>query len=479
MIIKTNVVGGGGKLIIGDITTQDKSTDQTFMLCDGQQLLGDTIEYQNIEPYINNDNKTVIHLANPTTPQFGAELFYVNNTYIRCDYTTRTKLYVSTDLVNWTAKTTINNANGWTVYSVDYINGNWLVVLNYSSNRVLWLSTDNMTTWTQKISYSTSARYMTVKVFGDIVLANNSTLRISVDNGVTWDLCYSAQVYATDVNYNNGLYYFMSGNNVVKSTDLVNWTSTSMGMPNLTLFKGYFIRWNTYGKVDKSQDLTTWTTINTQNTSYSEPKILTTDNTLILFRKNGATGYYSYKTTVNLSSWTAEYYIYEEVINTTFDLIKLNNKYYLHNFQTLRYFVDNDVQFTNTNITGLLIGGNLQYFYEKEHYIVRRDSQVLMSVDGITFTSRIALANAITDFQINEYASRLVYAVKPSGNNRITFNLLKDDYATTQIAQPTASNYSIGTPIVLNNLLHFTSTYRNVLVSALTLPKYNGYIKVK
>jgi len=360
-----------------------------------QQKIGDMIQILNGQSIPVDYIESGLIVSQSSYPQLFANLgllkdgienwtSYYNNEFIY-SLTYSNGLYVyggnsgvlrtSTDGITWTART-----SGVTTAIKKLIYGDGLFV--YSASNYMGIS-NNAITWTKIPTGLIANEYTQYKIIYDgQKFISSGILGVNVSlNGREWSNYFSTNIsFNYALIYNNGLYIVGGSNGLIKtSTDLVTWTTRSIGENNndfirsLTYGNGLYVYGGSNGVLGTSTDGITWTARTSGTTQTIQT--LTYGNGLYVYSgDNGFTG-----TSTDGITWTIP--ITNDALTYGDGLYITAGKNGIIHTSTNGITWETRTSGTNQAINALAYGNGL--------YIYGGNNGVLdTSTDGITWTAR-------------------------------------------------------------------------------------------
>ena len=365
-----------------------------------QQKIGDMIQILNGQSIPVDYIESGLIVSQSSYPQLFANLgllkdgienwtSYYNNEFIY-SLTYSNGLYVyggnsgvlrtSTDGITWTART-----SGVTTAIKKLIYGDGLFV--YSASNYMGIS-NNAITWTKIPTGLIANEYTQYKIIYDgQKFISSGILGVNVSlNGREWSNYFSTNIsFNYALIYNNGLYIVGGSNGLIKtSTDLVTWTTRSIGENNndfirsLTYGNGLYVYGGSNGVLGTSTDGITWTARTSGTTQTIQT--LTYGNGLYVYGgSNGVLG-----TSTDGITWTARTSGTTQTINA----LTYGDGLYIYGGSSgvLGTSADGIIWETRTSGTNQAIN---TLTYGDGLYVYGGNSGVLdTSTDGITWTAR-------------------------------------------------------------------------------------------
>lgn len=198
-------------------------------------------------------------------------IVYGNGKYVVLEYDS-SKVYVSTDLINWEAVSTGVTYSGGDIAFGD---GRFVVSSNGSSASKQFAYSDDAVNWVTTDYISSNIKFSLVEYCGNNTFLAASRVNtayyvyLSTDGGVTWTgstkLPTSSSTRIYSVAYGNGIYVMKGASSILTSTDGLNWSLSSTSISAEILYFDEDIKmFICVGDrvIGYSKDAITWNTFN-------------------------------------------------------------------------------------------------------------------------------------------------------------------------------------------------------------------------
>lgn len=235
LFFRTGGSGGGSEIEVGQITFQDKSADEDYLICQGQNVSGSNAPVA-LKQYLPVSMELI---ETPTSITYAPQdIISANGLLIEVG--TSARLRTSPDGITWTVRYPQINSS-CTIWKIVYGNG---IFVAFGDSGYISTSPDGIT-WSSRSSPYRTNENLTQAEFGNglFVCYSNGYVICTSSDGITWTQRTGGLSYGR-LAYGNNLWILKTSSAVKSSTDGITWVDGSTGFAgagDLKYLNGYWI----------------------------------------------------------------------------------------------------------------------------------------------------------------------------------------------------------------------------------------------